>query len=47
MLTLDWDRAMNTCLIRIAATIGLMGAFALGFALAAARHGGMLVRCVL
>lgn len=38
---------MNACLVRIAATLAIAGTLAVGFALAAARHGGMLATCVL
>jgi hypothetical protein len=38
---------MNSCLIRIATTIALIGVVSVGFALAAARHGGMLAACML
>ena len=33
---------MNPCLMRIAATFAIAGTLALGLALAAARHAGML-----
>jgi len=38
---------MNACLIRIATTIALIGVVAVGFALLAARQGGMLAACTL
>jgi len=38
---------MNACLIRIATAIAFMGVVAVGFALAAAHHGGMLAACTL
>jgi hypothetical protein len=38
---------MNTCLVRIAASIGVVGVFSVAFALLMARNGGMLATCVL
>ena len=38
---------MNACLVRIAATLAVVGTVAVVIALAAARHGGMLATCVL
>lgn len=38
---------MNACLVRIAATLAIVGTLAVGFALVAARHGGMLATCAL
>ncbi len=38
---------MNACIIRIATSIALIGVVAVGFALVAARHAGMLAACTL
>jgi hypothetical protein len=38
---------MNSCLVRVATSIGLVGVFAVAFALMMARNGGMLATCVL
>jgi len=38
---------MNSCLLRIATSIGLVGIVSVALALVMARHGGMLATCVL
>ena len=38
---------MNACLLRVAATLAIAGTLAVGLALVAARHGGMLATCTL
>jgi hypothetical protein len=38
---------MNSCLVRIATSIGLVGVVSVALALVMARHGGMLATCVL
>jgi hypothetical protein len=38
---------MNSCLIRVATTIAIIGVVTVGFALAAAHHSGMLAACML
>jgi len=38
---------MNACLVRIAATLAIVGAVAVAFSLVIARHVGMLTTCVL
>jgi hypothetical protein len=38
---------MNSCLVRVATSIGLIGVVSVALALMMARHGGMLAACVL